>query len=271
MKNSLIELTPVSYSTNAIKVLEFHAEANAKCFRLHWHDRIEILRVRSGKMTVEHGTSKTELHSGELTVMPPKSLHRGYTTSSDVDYDVLMFDVRSYYNDTELCKSLLPAIFDNRAVFKNVINDPETLAAYDHICQSAVEPSLEVTSSVYRFLHLLYKNNLIVLREPPKKDPIKRVITYLEENYAQDISNDTLCRQFGYTPSHLCRKFKGATGLTPMNYLKIYRLELARKKLRSSDLSVSEIAEECGFSDANYFTRCFKSHFEATPTKYKKQ
>lgn len=271
MKNSLIELTPVSYSSNAIKVLDFHAGPNSKCFRLHWHDRIEILRVKRGKMTVEHGTSSAELCSGELIVFSPKTLHRGYTTLSDVDYDVLMFDIRAFYNDTEICKSLLPAIFDNRAIFKSVINDPETVETYNYICENGSTPSLEITSSIYKFIHLLYKNSLIELRDPPKKDPIKRIITYLEENFAQDINNETLCRKFCYTPSHLCRKFKGATGLTPMNYLKIYRLELARKMLQSGDRSVSEIAQECGFSDANYFTRCFKSHFEAAPTKYKKQ
>lgn len=53
-----------------------------------------------------------------------------------------------------------------------------------------------------------------------------------------------------------------------MTYLKIYRLELAYKKIKNSDTTISNIATECGFPNANYFTRCFKKHFGFPPTKY---
>ena len=94
------------------------------------------------------------------------------------------------------------------------------------------------------------------------------MICYIEENAAQEISIDMLCRKFGYTAAHLCRKFKNATGLSPMTYLKIYRLELAQKKLENRTTGISDIATECGFSDANYFTRCFKKHFGVPPIQY---
>ena len=81
---------------------------------------------------------------------------------------------------------------------------------------------------------------------------------------------DFLCKEFGYPAAHLVyRKFKKATGLTPMMYLKIYRLELARRKIKNQEISIGNIAAECGFSDANYFIKCFKAHFGVAPSHYK--
>lgn len=271
MKNSLIELTPVKYERTAIKVLSFCVLKKQKCFPLHFHNRIELLRVKRGRMTVEYGKNTAVLSEGELMIITPKMLHYGYTEDSRVEYDVLMFDVRSFYNDTEVCKNLLPAIYDGRAVFKNITKDEETIACFDKICKNHKQDSLEITSEIYRFIYLIYQKNLVELQERAKNDSIKKLTDYLEENFAQQITNEVLCKQFGYTPEHLCRKFKERTGLTPLTYLKIYRLDLARKMLQDTDVSVSEIAAACGFDDANYFARCFKAHFECSPSKYRKK
>lgn len=56
-----------------------------------------------------------------------------------------------------------------------------------------------------------------------------------------------------------------------MMYLKLYRLEVARKRIKSQETSIGNIAAECGFSDANYFTRCFKAHFGIAPSRYRSE
>ncbi|MBQ8233294.1 MAG: helix-turn-helix transcriptional regulator [Lachnospiraceae bacterium] len=63
-------------------------------------------------------------------------------------------------------------------------------------------------------------------------------------------------------------KFKETTGLTPMNYLKIYRVEEAYKLIKEGKRDIGNIAALCGFPDANYFTRCFKAHFGVPPSYF---
>ena len=140
----------------------------------------------------------------------------------------------------------------------------------DFICKDDDHGTLETISIIYQLLNLLYQNELLELRTQPKNVIVKKIIDYLEENAAQEINIPILCNEFGYTAAHLCRKFKNTTGLPPMTYLKIYRLELAHEKLKTSTASISHIAAECGFSDANYFTRCFKNHFGVSPIQYRK-
>ncbi len=84
-----------------------------------------------------------------------------------------------------------------------------------------------------------------------------------------ELTISAMSDKFGYSSEHFCRKFKEATGITPMTYLKIYRLEQALKKIKHSECSIGEIAAQCGFNDANYFTRCFKAHYGAPPRLYR--
>ena len=270
MKQNLLEQSPIEYSAAAIKVLHFYIKPNSSCFRLHWHDRIELLRIKSGTMYLEYNTRHLTLSAGELAIIPPKVLHKGYTAKEAVEYDVLMFDIRSFYNETEICKSTLPAIYDGRAVFNSITSDKDILFCTDNICKSDRNDAWETAANIYRLLGLLFQKELAELHAKPQNHSVRKIVDFLEENAGQEISTATLCETFSYTPAHLCRKFKKATGLSPMTYLKIFRLEKARKIIKNSDLSISQVAAECGFSDANYFTRCFRAHFGAPPSRYRK-
>lgn len=268
MKNTLLELKPIQYGTSATKTLHINVQPHNKCFRLHCHEGMEILRIKSGKLYVVHGTDLITASAGELVIIPPKVLHQGYTLDDNVEYDVLMFDIRSFYNDTEICNKLLPVIFEGRAIFKAVTSDSQTISCMDSICNAKDLGTLEIISKIYQLLYLFFENNLLELQIHPKDSIVNKVITFLEKNSGQEINIPILCEKFGYTSAHLCRKFKKATGLPPMTYLKIYRLESAYKKIKNSDTTISDIAAECGFPNANYFTRCFKKHFGFPPTKY---
>lgn len=270
MKNIFLELAPVQYDLSATKTLHFNVQPHQQCFRLHWHERIEFLRIKSGKIYVEQGTDLTMASAGNLILIPPKTLHKGYTLDENVEYDVLMFDLRDFYNETEICKKLLPSIFDGYTVFNTVTSNPEIILCIDSICDIADQGMLEIVSKIYMLINLFLKNELLELQICQKNIVVKRITDYIEKNASHEIDTNLLCREFGYTAAHLCRIFKQTTGIPPMLYLKLYRLELARNKIKNSDASISDIAAECGFSDANYFTRCFKAHFGIPPVKYRK-
>lgn len=65
------ELTPVVYNAAAIKVLHFRVPPHKGCFRTHWHDRLELLRIRRGSMFVGHGSGKALVGADTLVLFPP--------------------------------------------------------------------------------------------------------------------------------------------------------------------------------------------------------
>ena len=267
-KENLFETTPVTYNQSATKILHFKRPPHFNLFILHWHDRMELLRVRSGKLYINIGAESYEAKENEVIIIPPKTLHVAYSKEESVSYDVIMFDVRSFYNETDICKNYLPLIFDGRAEFKTVISNPKIISVIDLI--SAGEDNFfTVTAHIYEFFGLLFKYELIKIQSIVKNTFSKDVIAFFEENISEEITVPFLSKKFGYTDAHFCRKFKKETGLPPMTYLKILRLEMAYKKIKSEKISPSVLALEFGFSDANYFTRSFKAHFGFPPSKFK--
>ena len=94
-------------------------------------------------------------------------------------------------------------------------------------------------------------------------------IYYIETNYSQDISLDELAARNGTSLSTLIRNFKKETGKTPGNYLLEYRISMARRMLKASQYTITDIAERVGIPDSNYFTKCFKKLTDMTPTEYR--
>ena len=66
------------------------------------------------------------------------------------------------------------------------------------------------------------------------------------------------------------RKLKALTGKTPTQYIRILRMKRAMKLLNSTELNISEIAYNLGFSDPNYFTRTFQKVYGKTPSSIRK-
>lgn len=69
---------------------------------------------------------------------------------------------------------------------------------------------------------------------------------------------------------YFCKFFKQMTNKTPIEYLNWYRIECACEKIKSSSLSLTEIAYDCGFNDTSYFTKVFKKYNGMSPREYKK-
>lgn len=261
------EPTPVEYSAAGMN--RQHDLRNKKGVRLHWHDRMELIRLHAGKMRVGYGENTAELDPGQIYVVPPKTPHCVELITEQVEYDVLVFDVRRFYNETDTCMASLPGIFDGRVAFHMTTADLDTVSCYDRLYALGEEDSLETVGLVYQLLHLLLQRCVISVSDTPRGDAtVRDALEYIRLNFTREITTQQLAARYGYSTAHFCRKFKEATWLTPMNYLRIHRLEEAARQLKQGKDSVSHIALRCGFQDSNYFTRCFKSHFGVPPTRY---
>ena len=92
---------------------------------------------------------------------------------------------------------------------------------------------------------------------------------YIRENIGDEISNTEIGAIFGYHPFYVSKMLKDKKGITLRQYIIAYRLKLACSMLRSTAKSINEIAEECGFTDASYFTKTFKAAYGETPKAYR--
>ncbi|MEN0004583.1 MAG: DNA-binding response regulator, partial [Bacteroidota bacterium] len=85
-----------------------------------------------------------------------------------------------------------------------------------------------------------------------------------------DLSVVDLCRAVKRSNTQVNRKLKALTGKTPSQFIRFVRLQHALELLKTSDLNISEIAYQVGFSNANYFSRAFSEEFGTAPSGVRK-
>ncbi len=130
-------------------------------------------------------------------------------------------------------------------------------------------------SLILELIHSLYKSSQKqVLREKTKNsndEMIKSVIGYIKNNLSADLSLKTLSQYSSFSPIHFHNCFKAATGKTLREYVEEQRIQKAINLLVIADMTLSEIAYECGFSSQSYFSYAFKKKMNVTPREYAKE
>ncbi len=98
---------------------------------------------------------------------------------------------------------------------------------------------------------------------------IKSIQKWLEENYNQTFNIKDLAEEFGLSRRVFERRFKTATGNTPLHYLQRSRVEIAKNMLEESSRTFSEIAIKVGYEDTSFFRKLFKKHTNLLPKEYR--
>jgi signal transduction histidine kinase/ligand-binding sensor domain-containing protein/DNA-binding response OmpR family regulator len=101
---------------------------------------------------------------------------------------------------------------------------------------------------------------------------LQQIVAIVEEKMADvDFNIDTVAETIAMGRTTFYRKFKGLTGLAPVEFVREMRLKRAKQYLDSGYGNISEIAYSAGFNNAKYFSTCFKGRFGVTPSEYVKQ
>ncbi len=100
---------------------------------------------------------------------------------------------------------------------------------------------------------------------------VLEVQSWLESHYAEQIRYPDLARRFGLSPRTLERRFKAATGVTPLAYLHRIRVEAAKRLLEESDKSFEEITWQVGYGDGGFFRKVFTRETGLRPVAYRRR
>ena len=112
-------------------------------------------------------------------------------------------------------------------------------------------------------LHYLPKRN--------NHEIIERTIEYIRANPTADLSLNTICERVNFTPIYFHKLFKASTGKTLHEYVEEERIKKAIDLMISTDMTLTQIAYECGFSSQSYFSYAFKHLKGTSPRIYAKK
>ena len=99
---------------------------------------------------------------------------------------------------------------------------------------------------------------------------VRDVLNFVDFHFMEPLSLESLANKYAVNKNYLSTRFHKEVGMTVTDYINLTRVRRSLKLLSSTSLSMQEIAERCGFSDANYYSRIFKKIHGTTPNEYRK-
>ena len=98
---------------------------------------------------------------------------------------------------------------------------------------------------------------------------LAKVMVFIENNLSEPVLNvEEMAKEVGMARSALYRKIKGMTGKTAIEFIRNVRIKRAAQLLKQKKLTVKEVVYSVGFTDMDYFRKCFKEEFGMTPKEY---
>ena len=255
---------------------------------LHYHDFTEIVVIIKGQGLHEVEGKQYRVSAGDVFVLQDFQKHR-FLDADDVEIVNVMYDLKKkpdMLNLKDIKKMpgynalfILEPQYRNRHQFTNRLQlDRSELAKVEFLLNNLFWELNGKEDGYEGIMRNLLENLIIVLSRQYSKIEaheamslmkIGEAIDYLEKNFEKHIKLQYLAEIACMSERHFYRIFKNATGESPINYLIQIRLQQSRYLLRSTNMPVSDIAYEAGFSDHNYFTKKFKRASGMTPIKYR--
>lgn len=253
--------------------------ASVREYPLHWHSSVEIIYVLRGMVNISIDTDNYSIFENEIEIINVNESHRIYSSEDNL---VLIFHIDSsflekYYKDID-------NIFFYTNTSKEGSQESEeylvlkTLLA-EILCemvQRQEDYDEEIESIVIKLLfHIINNFHYLISKEndlsKEQFDRYHRISKYIFNNYNNNITLQDIAKKEFLSPDYLSHDFKNATGYSFTDLLNLTRVEEAMKLLLDSNMSLTEISEEVGFSHTRYLNKHFKNYYHLTPLQFRRK
>lgn len=248
----------------------------------HWHPDLEFILVLDGIMDFYINGEIVHLTSNCGVFVNSSRLHYGFSNVKKecnfiavVMHPVLLHQnipaVQSYFerkftpkmNDYILLEDSVEWQNDIIELIKKIqremtFEDKNMLSLLAYAVEMAAKISSNIKENRENFDSSIINQNTF------------KMIDYIHKHYAENISIDDIAFSGGMCRSKCCKLFNKVIGQTPNVYLTHYRIAKSCKLLNETNMSISEIADTCGFQSASYFIVVFKKAIGIPPQKYRK-
>lgn len=239
---------------------------------LHSHSHYEIYYLKKGNRTFFLSNALYQLTAPVLIIIPPHALHK----TEGAQFERYNLNVSTNYLDDfqtrileERSLSVIKLTNDETLLFNNLFQQMDEV----NKMQKYSDAILKILSS-YLILQIgkLSSKTLVstVSQENSVPPQILKIIEFLNENYAKNLTLNELSEHFFISKGTLIYNFNKYLKCSPIEYLLSIKITKAKEFLQKTNKSISEIAELCGFSSANYFGLVFKQKENISPLSYRK-
>ena len=258
---------------------------------LHKHEFIEIVYVISGSAVHETAGGSYTVSRGDVVIINYDTPHAFHEVPSDETFTAYDLMFTPDFLDTaliragdfnEMCSSFLfYSLFPEQAsigpdihlagssygVFGEIFNKIylEYTGRQKGYCELVRAYIIELVIKLFRKLETSVTGKI----SARQKEAVESAVAYLRESFHTHITLDELATRIFLSKDYLNRIFREATGLPVHAFLQRLRVEEACRLLSSTDRTVVDIANACGFGDSKSFYAIFKRKMHTTPGEYR--
>ncbi|MFC6347127.1 AraC family transcriptional regulator [Vagococcus carniphilus] len=252
------------------------------------HDFWELVYVDKGEVEVSADGMNYQLSEGDIIFHRPNEFHT-IGGNGIVASNVLVISFVSHSPVMTFFEKKIMKLTENeRKILGSFIRESKRVFVDDlgRLYQESnrlASPVIGAEQMMYLYLQQFliqlirvelepvnFERSTGMLKKTFKDSTINKIILYLQENMSQTVLLDDICNEFYLSKTYLKRFFKNETGYTVMTYLKVLRMEEAKKLIREDNLSFTEIAQQLGFDSVHYFSTSFKKYEGLSPSDYEK-
>lgn len=229
----------------------------------HFHNELEFYFLKKGFCSYLIEDKLYQINEGDLVLIRKGIIHK--TTYQDSHSRMLINCSEDFVEDLPLPGF---TVFRNENTTERIEDLFLKIEAEYPFSDPLSEPL--VKGYMAELFALTTRNQNYYLNERHTNEHVEKILAFLHQNFAEEISLSGLAADYGISAEHLSRIFKKETGFQFNRYLTMVRMQKAEALLIHSEKSVSEIAFTCGFNDSNYFSEKFKEAFSLSPLRYRK-
>lgn len=228
----------------------------------HWHNDYELVYVNNGRIDIMVGGQTYSLKEKDSLLIESKKIHNMHAQIDNTIVSIFIFD-----------QSLINKSMQNLTLETPLLTNNYNLEkTYNLLLKELSEkPSFYETNTkilIQDLLIKIFRNEKLINKSPNKKinENLLYLIDQINSNY-QFFSFDEAVKIMNMNPSYFSRFFHNMIGISFAKYLNCVRVEKAVEFLQNKKfMSMSEIAEKCGFQTIRNFNRIFKSYTNYTPS-----
>ncbi len=231
----------------------------------HMHKYVEVVYTHKGVQHLRIESNSYEVKEGCAGVIFPDTVHSYYSLDKkESDILILMCSPKLFGRLFPDLNNFEP---ENPLIDKDNIND-NLRAALNAI---SPEDSFEIKFS-WACVIMSYVLEILKLKQHPHSpvsDITYKMVKYIEENFTQPITRESLAKQFNVSESYISKIFNQNFKMNLRNYLGLIRTEYAANLIRTTDENFTIISQLSGFDSQRTFNRMFKAAYGTTPQEYR--
>ena len=246
----------------------------------HYHEDIEIMTVKEGKVAYFVNGKELLLNAGDTIVVNSNQIHYNLCVGEVAKYVIAIINPRILASSVAVEMQAIKPITDNPDIpylrFRYINQYTEQMRALIYDLPKVRLDPFAITMQFYQIWDIIRKQAeyLGAAKEETMSDPrmqsFKTMMHFISNNYQEQITLNDIAAS-GNVSKSLCNTlFHQYVGESPINYLMHFRSRKVAELLRSGNMSMSEIASRTGFGGVSYMSETFRKFFEKSPREYRK-